>query len=109
MIQEVLQEKAEPEIGESGFHVYVRLKTECTASELAERALRKGLAMLPQVQKTELQEVKPQEAEPQKVEVQEKGAVTRLQSEKVAVVMLNCANVAVEDYEAAMELLKECL
>ena len=109
VIQEVLQEKAEPEIGESGFHVYVRLKTECTAAELAERALRKGLAMLPQVQKTELQEVKPQEAEPQKVEVQEKGAVTRLQSEKVVVVMLNCANVAVEDYEAAMELLKECL
>ena len=109
VIQEVLQEKAEPEIGESGFHVYVRLKTECTAAELAERALGKGLAVLPQVQKTELQEVKPQEAEPQKVEVQEKGAVTRLQSEKVAVVMLNCANVAVEDYEAAMELLKECL
>ncbi|MBQ8559583.1 MAG: PLP-dependent aminotransferase family protein [Tyzzerella sp.] len=105
VIQEVLQEKAETEIGESGFHVYVRLKTECTAAELAERALGKGLAVLPEPKRVEIKEsesheIKLQKVELQRVEVQGKGG---------AVIMLNCANVAVEEYEAAMELLKECL
>lgn len=89
VIQEVLKEKAETEIGESGFHVYVRLKTEHAAAELVARALKKGLAVLPE----------PKRIEMQKAEVQEKSAV----------IMLNCANVAVKDYEAAIGLLKECL
>lgn len=77
-VKSVMQDKAEAEISESGFHVYVSLKTELTAAEVAERARTKGLAVLP----------KP---------------------ESDAVVMLNCANVAVEDYETAIRLLKECI
>lgn len=83
-IQKVLGGKAKTEIGESGFHVYVCLDTVYTASEIAGRAKEKGLAVIPK---------------PQEEKVPEKGAT----------VMLNCANVAVEDYEMAMELLRECL
>ena len=64
--------------------MYVCLDTAYTAWEIAERAKEKGLAVIPK---------------PQEEKVPEKGAT----------VMLNCANVAVEDYEMAMELLRECL
>lgn len=84
VIQNVLQEKAQTEIGESGFHVYVSLDTEYTSMEIAARALKKGLAVLPEP-KTE----------------EEASGVTK--------VMLNCANVAVEEYETAIRLLEECL
>lgn len=84
VIREVLQEKAETEIGESGFHVYVSLETEFEASELAVRTQKKGLAVFPHPQ----------------TEDKERGKTK---------IMLNCANVMVEDYKSAIQLLKECL
>lgn len=82
IVKRVFQDKGEVEIGETGFHVYVRLNTEYDAFELAELAKVKGVAVLPQPKQGKTSET---------------------------VVMLNCANVAVEDYGTAMELLKECL
>lgn len=83
-VKTVLKGKGDAEIGESGFHVYVSLNTELSASEVARRAQVKGLAVLPQPEN--------ERKDPTK-----------------AVIMLNCANVVIEDYEAAMRLLKECL
>lgn len=85
-VKKVFQERAEAEIGETGFHVYVKLRTECDAAEIARKAKEKGVAVFPQ----------PED-------------LAKQNETKEAVVMLNCANVAVEDYEAAMLLLKECL
>ena len=85
-VKKVFQERAEAEIGETGFHVYVKLRTECDAAEIARKAKEKGVAVFPQ----------PED-------------LAKQNETKEAVVMLNCANVAVEDYEAAMLRLKECL
>lgn len=65
-------------MGESGFSVYVQFNIEGSSQELAEKARKKGIAVVP-------------------IE----GATPRL--------MLNCANVSVSEYEAAVSLLKECL
>lgn len=81
-VEKVFEGKGKAEIGEMGFHVYVTLETDCNAFEFAEKAKEKGVAVLPQPEKMSGQET---------------------------IVMLNCANVAIEDYEAAMLLLKECL
>ena len=81
-VEKVFGEKAKAEIGETGFQVYVKLEMDCDLHEFVERAKEKGVAVLPQPE-------------------------TAGEHEKV--VMLNCANVAVEDYEAAMSLLKDCL
>ena len=65
-------------MGESGFSVYVQFNIEGSSQELAEKARKKGIAVVP-------------------IE----GATPRL--------MLNCANVSVSEYEAAVSLLKEGL
>lgn len=83
-VKKVFGNKGKAEIGETGFHVYVKLDTEYDAFEIAERARKKGVAVLPQPQLNK-------------------------REKKDTVVMLNCANVAKEDYEAAMKLLQECL
>lgn len=83
-VERVLKGRGKAEIGETGFQVYVTLKTEYDAKNLAERAQKKGVAVIPQPQGEE-----------------KDGMDT--------IVMLNCANVAVKDYEAAIEILKECL
>lgn len=85
-VKKVFQEKASAEIGETGFHVYVRLETKYDAIEIARRAKERGVAVFPQPEH-----------------------LADKEGTKETVVMLNCANVAVEDYEAAMLLLKECL
>lgn len=84
VIKDVLKDKAEAEIGESGFHVYIKVQTTYSASELAECARSRGLAVIP---------------------IPMADGENPMQT----LLMLNCANVAVEDYKAAMELLKECL
>ena len=65
-------------MGESGFSVYVHLNIEETAQEMAKKARKKGIALVP-------------------IE----GATP--------ILMFNCANVSVSEYEAAGSLLKECL
>ncbi len=82
VIEKVFAERGSAEIGEMGFHVYLHLQTDCNAIEFAKRAREKGVAVLPQPK-----------------EMKKSGMV----------IMLNCANVAVEDYEKAMLLLKECI
>lgn len=84
VVKKVLKDRAAAEIGESGFHVYVELDTELDSVKVAEMAQNRGLALVP------LQA--------------EAGKENRKTT-----IMLNCANVAVEKYEKAMELLKECL
>ena len=81
-VRKIFGSKAKAEVGETGFHVYMHLTTEKSIVELVESAKKKGVAVMPQ----------PLESQ---------------EGEKV--IMLNCANVAVEDYEAAMLILKECL
>ena len=83
-IRSVLRDCGKVEIGESGFHVYVSLTTDLSAAEVARRAAMRGLIVLPQPE-------------------------SEKKSTAYAVLMLNCANVAIDDYEAAMKLLKECL
>ena len=73
------------EIGESGFQVYLKLRTKLTTSEIQKRAATKGIAIRLQPENSAL---------PDNNEV---------------VILLNCANVSVEDYEVAISLLKECL
>ena len=82
-VKKALGEQGKAEIGETGFHVYVSLNSEKSAGEIAEAAKERGLLVLAQAGETE--------------------------GRNGTVIMLNCANVAVEDYEAAMLLLKECL
>lgn len=65
-------------MGESGFSVYVQFNIEGSSQELAEKARKKGIAVVP-------------------IE----GAIPRI--------MLNCANVSISEYEAAVSLLKESL
>ena len=81
VVEKILGNKGKATIGETGFHVYVSLETEMTAKEFAERAKGKGVLVLPE----------------------------ETSEGEIAKIMLNCANVAVEDYEAAVEILKECL
>lgn len=81
-VEKVFEGKGKAEIGEMGFHVYVTLETDSNALVFAEKAKEKGVAVLPKPEKM---------------------------SGQGTIVMLNCANVAIEDYEAAMLLLKECL
>ena len=80
-VGKVLGPKGKPRIGETGFHIYVTLDTDLRGETIAKRAKEKGLLILPEKES-------------------EEGRPT---------IMLNNANVAVEDYEAAMVLLKECL
>ena len=80
-VKRVFGAKAKTQIGETGFHVYVTLDAEIRAKEVAERAKEKGLLVLPE---------------------EESG-------NRRPTFMLNSANLAVDDYETAMELLKECL
>ena len=61
--------------------MYVNLDMEMSAQEFAERAKKKGVLVLPEA----------------------------VRSEENPQIMMNCANVAVEDYEAAVMILKECL
>ena len=79
--EKVLGIKGEVRIGETGFQVYVTLDTDISAGDLAKKAKEKGLLILPEIDSG-------------------KGRPT---------IMLNTANVAVNDYETAMLLLKECL
>lgn len=65
-------------MGESGYSVYLQLNIEETSQEIAKKARKKGIAVVP-------------------IE----GATP--------VLMLNCANVSVSEYEAAVSILKECL
>ena len=81
-IKRVFGTSVSAEVGEMGFNVYIYIDTEKTLKEVVDMAKKKGVAVLPQ---------------PQSMEENKKA------------IMLNCANVAVEDYEAAMMLLKECL
>ena len=78
VLKKQLGNMARVRMGESGFSVYVQFNIEGTSQELAEKARKKGIAVVP-------------------IE----GATPRL--------MLNCANVSVSEYEAAVSLLKECL
>ena len=80
-VERILGEKCEVSIGDMGFHVYVSLDIEMSAQEFAKRAKEKGVLVLPEMEK----------------------------SEKKPQIMMNCANVSVEDYEAAVRILKECL
>lgn len=82
VIKSVFGSSVRAEVGDMGFHVYIYMNTEKTLKEVVDMAKKKGVAVLPQ---------------PQSIEDGKKA------------IMLNCANVAVEDYEAAMILLKECL
>lgn len=81
VVERILGEKGKTTIGEMGFHVYVSLDMEMSAQEFAERGKKKGVLVLPEAVRSE--------GNPQ--------------------IMMNCANVAVEDYEAAVMILKECL
>ena len=81
VVERILGNRGKAVIGEMGIHVYVSLDVEMSAQEFAERAKKKGVLVLPESESTE----------------------------KNPQIMLNCANVAVEDYEAAVEILKECL
>lgn len=78
VLKKQLGNMARVRMGESGFSVYVQFNIEGTSQELAEKARKKGIAVVP-------------------IE----GATPRL--------MLNCANVSVSEYDAAVSLLKECL
>ncbi len=80
-VKRILGENCETRIGDMGFHVYVSLDIEMSAQEFAKKAKAKGVLVLPEAEKCEK---KPQ-------------------------IMMNCANVSVEDYEAAVSILKECL
>lgn len=80
-IKSVFGSSAKAEVGETGFHVYVYVDTEKKLEEVVDMAKKKGVAVMPQPYQS--------------------------QDGKKAI-MLNCANVAVEDYEAAMLILKEC-
>lgn len=82
VVKKVFGTGARAEVGETGFHVYIHLQMEKDIVEFVELAKKKGVAVMPQ---------------PDTVGNDEK------------IIMLNCANVAVEDYEAAMLTLKECL
>ena len=82
VIKRIFGTSVKAEVGEMGFHVYLYMETEKNLKEVVGMAKKKGIAVMPQ---------------PYSSETGEK------------VIMLNCANVAVEDYEAAMVLLKECL
>ncbi len=82
VIEKVFAERGSAEVGDIGFHVALQLETDCDAIAFAKRAEKKGVAVLPQP------------------EQKKQDSIT---------IMLNCANVAVEDYEKAMLLLKECL
>ncbi|MBR4138538.1 MAG: PLP-dependent aminotransferase family protein [Lachnospiraceae bacterium] len=64
--------------GESGFSVYVSFTTDVSVKEIAEKARKKGIAVIPITDTT-------------------------------PALMLNCANVAISEYETAIKLLKECL
>ena len=79
-VQEVFGEEAGVQIGEAGFHILAELKTTMTAEELAGSARERGVAVVPLGE--------------------ENGK---------AEIMLNCANVAVEDYEQALTELKKCV
>lgn len=81
-VKKILGPNAKAEVGETGFHVYIYLETERSLQEVVDMAKKKGVAVMPQ----------PYQSEDGK-----------------KAIMLNCANVAVEDYEAALLLLKECL
>ncbi len=81
VVGKILGERGKATIGEMGFHVYVSLDMEMNAQEYAEKLREKGVLVLPEVVRSAM---RPQ-------------------------IMMNCANVAVEDYEAAVEILKECL
>lgn len=78
VLKKQLGSLARVRMGESGFSVYLHINIEETAKELAEKARKKGIAVVP-------------------IE----GATP--------ILMLNCANVSVSEYEAAVALLKECL
>ena len=82
VIKRIFGTSVKAEVGEMGFHVYLYMETDKNLKEVVGMAKKKGIAVMPQ---------------PYSSETGEK------------VIMLNCANVAVEDYEAAMVLLKECL
>ena len=82
VVKKIFGTSVKAEVGETGFHVYVYMETEKNLQEMVEMAKKKGVAVMPQ----------PYESRDGK-----------------KAIMLNCANVAVEDYEAAMLLLKECL
>lgn len=85
VIKKVFGQKARVEIGESGFQVYLKLRTKLSASEIEQNALEKGIA----------------------VRLQPKSS--NIMGENEIMMLLNCANVTVEDYEEAIRLLKECL
>ena len=78
VLKKQLGNMARVRMGESGFSVYVQFNIEGSSQELAEKARKKGIAVVP-------------------IE----GATPRL--------MLNCANVSISEYEAAVSLLKESL
>ncbi|XCP86922.1 PLP-dependent aminotransferase family protein [Roseburia hominis] len=82
----VFGERVQTRIEEAGFHVMLSFQTEKSSREIAGKARSAGVAVIPVP-----------EAAPG---VQETGEAT---------VMLVCANVASQDYEAAMEQLRRCI
>jgi len=84
--EKVFGKRVQAKVGEAGFQVMLIFRTESTSREIAERARRVGVAVLP---------VPP--------------ALENGNQEKTAAIMLVCANVAVHDYEEAMEKLSYCI
>lgn len=77
--QKVFGSRARVQIGEAGFHVLMELKTGAAAEEIAGKAAKRGVAVIPTGE-----------------------------SDGTAVFMLSCANVEVEDYEKALIEFKKC-
>lgn len=82
VVKKIFGNSVKTEIGETGFHVYIYMETDKELQEIVDMAKKKGVAVMPQPYQSQ---------------------------DRKKAIMLNCANVAVEDYEAAMLLLKECL
>lgn len=88
-VQRVFGERVNVEIGEDGFNILAELQTPFTAEEIAGKAREKGVAVVPLGE--ENGEGRSQGDEPES---------------RRARLMLNCANVAVEEYEEALKELK---
>lgn len=93
-VQKVFGEMVNVETGEDGFNILAELETPFTAEEVAGRAWEKGVAVVPLG--GENVEGDRQENEP-----------GNKPDNRRAGIMLNCANVAVEDYEEALKELKQ--
>lgn len=79
-VRKIFGSRSRVQIGEAGFHVLMEIETGESAEVITVRAAKRGVAVIPAGEK-----------------------------DKMAVFMLSCANVAVEDYEKALTEFKKCI